>query len=82
MIETLTTHCSFFHVAKAMVALKKPRPDRQPMLSFVVSATEAQVNDKAVTGLFKWMASPRLNYRKVQLPAAMKGLDMVVRICP
>ena len=67
---------------EAMVSLKKPRPDRQPMLNFVASATEGQVNDKAVTGLFKWMASLRLTCRKVQLPAAMKGLDMVVRICP
>eukprot|EP00927_Polykrikos_kofoidii_P054662 TRINITY_DN49049_c0_g1_i1.p1 TRINITY_DN49049_c0_g1~~TRINITY_DN49049_c0_g1_i1.p1 ORF type:complete len:201 (-),score=42.62 TRINITY_DN49049_c0_g1_i1:96-698(-) len=63
---------------KAMIAVKRAKPDRRFMMEFIASVET--VNSTEVSGLFRWMLTLRVGCTRVQLPAAMKCLEFITRL--
>eukprot|EP00974_Lingulodinium_polyedra_P029924 2883220-Lingulodinium_polyedra.AAC.1 len=60
-----------------MVAVKRAKPDRSLMISWMQTA-EAATETECI-GLYRWFVTLRVGCTKVQLPVAVKCLEFVAR---
>eukprot|EP00974_Lingulodinium_polyedra_P028635 2758603-Lingulodinium_polyedra.AAC.1 len=66
-------------VTKAMVAVKRNRPDRQPFVSFFRRDTEPP-NMAECCGIFRFLSTLGTKCFTKQLPVAMEGLRYISRL--
>lgn len=63
---------------QAMVALKRNKPDRSPILAFMQTADS--LSEAECCGMFRWFTSLRPGCSKIQLPICIKCLEFVARL--
>lgn len=63
---------------KAMVALKRPKPERSLMLTYMQTSSDANISE--VCGCLRWFITLKPSCRKIQLPLTVKVMEWVVRL--